>query len=221
MLKTLFEETHISDTSIDNFDPWKRAWFLGRPVLCYKYCGCSSFTIDIVNRSTRVRFATASEYRSRSRSSSLSETRSISLSPRMGRKPRAKRTGKIRHPPYIVMISQAITALKDGAGSSRQAIERYIQAHFGVMGDISSPLKSALKKGVATGRLLHTKGKGASGSFKLIKTVDPPKKKKKAAAKKTKPLRKTSSVANKKTKKSAARTLRKVDKKSKITTANH
>ena len=78
----------------------------------------------------------------------------------MGRKPRAKRTGKIRHPPYIVMICQAITALKDGTGSSRQAIERYIQAHFGVM--ISSPLKSALKKGVATGRLLHTKGKGAS-----------------------------------------------------------
>ena len=69
-------------------------------------------------------------------------------------------------------------------------IERYIQAHFGVMSDISSPLKSALKKGVATGRLLHTKGKGASGSFKLIKTVGPPKKRKKAAAKKTKPLRK-------------------------------
>lgn len=162
MLKAFFEETHISDTSIDNFDPWKRACFLGRPVLCYKYCGCSSFTINIVNRSTRVQFATASEYRSRSRSSSLPETRSISLSPRMGRKPRARRTGKIRHPPYIVMISQAITALKDGTGSSRQAIERYIQAHFGVMSDISSPLKSALKKGVATGRLLHTKGKGAS-----------------------------------------------------------
>ena len=135
-----------------------------------------------------------SEYRSRSRSRSLSESRSISLSPRMGRKPRAKRTGKIRHPPYIVMISQAITALKDGAGSSRQAIERYIQAQFGVMGDISSPLKSALKKGVATGRLLHTKGKGASGSFKVIKTVGPPKKV-------TKSLRKTSSVARKKTKK--------------------
>ena len=139
----------------------------------------------------------------------------------MGRKPRAKRTGKIRHPPYIVMISQAITALKDGAGSSRQAIERYIQAHFGVLGDISAPLKSALKKGVATGRLLHTKGKGASGSFKLIKTHGPPKKRKKAAAKKTKSLRKTSSVTKKKTKKSAARTLRKVDKKSKITTAKH
>lgn len=131
----------------------------------------------------------------------------------MGRKPRAKRTGRIRHPPYIVMISQAITALKDGAGSSRQAIERYIQVHFGVMGDISSPLKSALKKGVATGRLLRTKGKGASGSFKLIKTVGPPKKKKKKAAAKTKSLRKSSSVAKKKSKKSAARSLRKVDKK--------
>lgn len=102
------------------------------------------------------------------------------------RKPRTKRAASAAHPPYIAMVSQAITAMKDRGGSSRQAIEKYIKANFRVTGDISTHLKMALKRGVASGKLMHTKGTGASGSFKVNKAAVTPKKKpkKKPAAKK-------------------------------------
>lgn len=91
------------------------------------------------------------------------------------------------HPPYIDMITAAIAAMKERGGSSRQAIEKYIKANNRVTGDISVHLKMALKRGVKSGKLLHTKGTGASGSFKVGKAPAAPKKKpakKKAAAKK-------------------------------------
>ena len=98
------------------------------------------------------------------------------------RKPRAKRTAArtAAHPPYIDMVTTAITAMKDRGGSSRQAIEKYIKANNRVTGDISTHLKMALKRGVKSGRLLHTKGTGASGSFKVGKVAAAPKKKKPA-----------------------------------------
>ena len=103
------------------------------------------------------------------------------------RRPRAKKAAPAAHPPYITMISTAITALKDRGGSSRQAIEKYIKANFKVTGDTSTHLKMALKRGVASGKLLHTKGTGASGSFKVNKAAATPKKpKKRPAAKKPK-----------------------------------
>jgi len=84
------------------------------------------------------------------------------------------------------MITTAITAMKDRGGSSRQAIEKYIRGNNRVTGDISVHLKMALKRGVKSGRLLHTKGTGASGSFKVGKAPAVPKRrpaKKKAVAK--------------------------------------
>ena len=87
------------------------------------------------------------------------------------------------HPPYLDMIKAAISALKERGGSSRQAIEKYIKSNYKV-GEVGSHLKMALKRGTASGKLLHTKGVGASGSFKLPKVEKKEKKPKKPAAKK-------------------------------------
>ena len=72
------------------------------------------------------------------------------------------------HPPYADMIKAALLALKERNGSSRQAIEKYIKANYKV-GEVSSHLKMALKRGATSGKFVHTKGVGASGSFKLAK----------------------------------------------------
>lgn len=84
------------------------------------------------------------------------------------------------HPKYSEMIAAAISALKERNGSSRQAITKYVSANFQVGASASTHLKLALKRGVASGKLVQTKGTGASGSFKLAK----PEPKKKPAAKK-------------------------------------
>ena len=118
------------------------------------------------------------------------------------------------HPPYIEMIKAAIVALKERNGSSRQAIEKYIKANYKV-GEIGSHLKLALKRGAANGKLLHTKGVGASGSFKVAKEEKKEKKpktaavvKKKSAAKPKKPAAKKAAkkpAAKKAAKKPAAK----------------
>ena len=93
------------------------------------------------------------------------------------------------HPTFAVMIAAAIAELKERKGSSRQAIEKYIAANYKVGPKYTGPLKQALKKGVEKGTLVQTKGKGASGSFKIAKP-EPEKKpavKKPAAKKTTKP----------------------------------
>ena len=59
------------------------------------------------------------------------------------------------HPPYSEMIKAAIVALKERGGSSRQAIEKYIKANYKV-GEVGPHLKTALKRGVAGGKLVHT-----------------------------------------------------------------
>ena len=101
------------------------------------------------------------------------------------------------HPPYLEMIKAAIAALKERSGSSHQAIEKYIKANYKV-GDVGSHLKMALKRGAASGKLVHTKGVGASGSFKLPKEEKKEKKPKKKAAAKKKPAAKPKKPAAKK-----------------------
>ena len=104
------------------------------------------------------------------------------------------------HPKYSEMISQAIAALKERNGSSRQAIVKYVKGNFKVADNCDSHVKLSLKRLVAAGTLIQVKGTGASGSFKL-----PPQKaaaKKKPAAKK--PAAKKP-VAKKATKKPAAK----------------
>ena len=89
------------------------------------------------------------------------------------------------HPPYADMIIAAILALKERNGSSRQAIEKYIKANYKV-GEVGPHLKMALKRGVTSEKFVHTKGVGASGSFKVAKEEKKEKKpKKKPAAKKS------------------------------------
>ncbi len=68
------------------------------------------------------------------------------------------------HPPFAVMIIAAIKALTDRTGSSRQAILKYICAHYKVTADKADVhLKMALKRGVTGGTLKMAKssGKGA------------------------------------------------------------
>ena len=106
------------------------------------------------------------------------------------------------HPPYADMIKAAILALKERNGSSRQAIEKYIKANYKV-DEVGSHLKMALKRGATNGKFVHTKGVGASGSFKLAKEEKKEKKpKKKPAAKK--PAAKPKKPAAKKTAKKPA-----------------
>ena len=109
--------------------------------------------------------------------------------PESAKSPAKKKTAAPKkpadHPPYIDMIKAAIKALKERTGSSRQAIEKYIKANYKVGDSVGSHLKLALKRAAANGKLVHTKGVGASGSFKLPKEVKMEKKpKKKTAAKK-------------------------------------
>merc|ERR1712226_918192 len=96
------------------------------------------------------------------------------------------------HPKYSEMIKQAVSALKERGGSSRQAILKYICKNFKVGSDeskVNTHLKLAPRAGVKNNSLKHAKGSGASGSFKLgeaAKKVAKPKKAKKPKAAKPK-----------------------------------
>ncbi|RXG52140.1 Histone H1.0 [Armadillidium vulgare] len=109
---------------------------------------------------------------------------------------------KSTHPKYSVMISQAIGALKERTGSSRQAIVKYIVANFKVdEKQANTQVKLSLKRLVQSGTLKQVKGAGASGSFKLAKGDDEAKPKKSAPKKAKKPAAKkvTKKPAEKKT----------------------
>ena len=91
------------------------------------------------------------------------------------------------HPKYIEMIRDAIAALKERNGSSRQKIGKYIQANYKVGEGFESHLKLALRRGVTQGTLVHTKGIGAAGSFKLVKKDEAKPKRKVSKTKTAKP----------------------------------
>lgn len=100
----------------------------------------------------------------------------------------------VSHPKFIEMIVNAIKVLGDKSGSSRQAINKYIVKEYKLTENNhhNAMLKQALQRGSgANGPLVHKKGKGASGSFKIkptpVKPVKPAANKapaKKSAAKK-------------------------------------
>lgn len=118
------------------------------------------------------------------------------------------------HPKYTEMVKAAIAALKERNGSSRQAIHKYIVANYKVdENKLRTHLKLALKRMSDSKQLTHTKGTGASGSFKLVKVEKKPAAKKpapkkpaakKPAAKKT-PKKAAKKPAAKKTPKKAAK----------------
>ncbi|KAG5677682.1 hypothetical protein PVAND_007419 [Polypedilum vanderplanki] len=80
------------------------------------------------------------------------------------KKPKAPRT----HPPVADMCLNAIKTLKERGGSSLQAIKKFVAAQYKADCEKLAPfIKKYLKSAVAKGQLVQTKGKGASGSFKL------------------------------------------------------
>ena len=89
-----------------------------------------------------------------------------------GKKPRVKAV----HPRTSEMVANTVSSLKERGGSSLQAIKKHITANYNVDAEKLSPfIKKYLKTAVASGELVQTKGKGASGSFKLaaVKTEKP------------------------------------------------
>ena len=102
------------------------------------------------------------------------------------------------HPKYSEMVSAAVAALKERGGSSRQAILKYICAHYKV-GDeksVNAHLKMALRAGVKNNSLKQSKGAGASGSFRLGEAKKAKSPKKKAAKKTTSGLPKLDDTAD-------------------------
>ncbi|XP_072025609.1 histone H1-like [Amphiura filiformis] len=130
-----------------------------------------------------------------------------------------KKSSPATHPPCSEMIVAAITNLKDRNGSSLQAIKKYIGANYKCDVDkLSSHIRKALKSGVSNGKLVQTKGKGASGSFKVSTAAKPAKKaaKKKPAAKKpAKKAAKPKKAAKKPAAKKAKKTKKSAEKKAK------
>lgn len=91
------------------------------------------------------------------------------------------------HPKTSDMVNAAITNLKERGGSSLQAIKKYVGATYKVDVEKLSPfIKKYLKSAVASGALVQTKGKGASGSFKLSATSGKSEKKAEGKIKKKK-----------------------------------
>ena len=107
-------------------------------------------------------------------------------SPKKAAKKPSKPKAKPTHPPVAQMVNESIKALKDRKGSSLPAIKKYMSANYKVDAAKLAPfIKKYLKGAVASGKLVQTKGVGASGSFKLSAAAKAEKPKvKKPAAKK-------------------------------------
>lgn len=127
----------------------------------------------------------------------------------------AKRpVAKPNHPPTAQMVDSAIKTLKERGGSSLLAIKKYLAANYKVDADKLAPfIKKYLKSSVESGHLIQTKGKGASGSFKLSAAAAKPKKEikpkvkkakvEKKSVKKTTVTKKSATVSGEKKKKAA------------------
>ncbi|VDK29173.1 unnamed protein product, partial [Anisakis simplex] len=92
-------------------------------------------------------------------------------------------TATALHPGYTQMVRAALLALcpptDTKKGASRAAILKYIVQNFTLgeqLGTINAHLRQALRRGVESGNLRHTKGVGASGSFLLVAVKEHPKK---------------------------------------------
>ncbi|KAJ1347911.1 hypothetical protein KIN20_003091 [Parelaphostrongylus tenuis] len=75
-----------------------------------------------------------------------------------------------RHPTYGAMIESAIRDLKDRRGASRQAIFKYIVDKYEVPDDvlqINARIRSALRRGLLSGRFMQATGSGAAGRIHL------------------------------------------------------
>ena len=108
----------------------------------------------------------------------------------------AKPKAKAAHPPTSQMVLAAVKALKERNGSSLPAIKKYIAANYKVdVVKLAPFIKKALKSLTEKGKLVQTKGKGASGSFKVAAAA---KAEKKPKAKKPKTPKKKAKSPKKK-----------------------
>lgn len=131
----------------------------------------------------------------------------VKFAPKLVASAKKKKTTKPSHPPTSQIVVAAIKSLKERNGSSLHAIKKYISTSYKIDADKLAPfIKKFLKNAVTSGKLIQTKGKGASGSFKLPnkveKKVKPKKATKKPTAKKVKKV-KAAKVKAKKPKKAA------------------
>jgi histone H1/5 len=118
---------------------------------------------------------------------------------------------KPAHASYQDMISEAIIALKDRNGSSRQSLKKYVKANNSLSTTSDNMFdmlfNKALKTGVEKG--VFEQPKGASGGTKLAKKVAKPAPKKevekKPAVKKAVPTKKEPAKKETKEKKPAAK----------------
>ena len=117
---------------------------------------------------------------------------------------------KPNHPPTSEMVNNAIKGLKERGGSSLKAIKKYVAANYKVDAEKVAPfIKKYLKSAVASGSLVQTKGKGASGSFKLATSGGKQASESGAAAKKKSPATKKKTTAATAAKKPKATTAKK------------
>lgn len=126
----------------------------------------------------------------------MTDTPAVAPAPAKSASPKKAKSGPKKpkttpsHPPVASMVNNAIKNLKERGGSSSQAIKKYIAANNKVDVEKLAPfIKRYLKSAVTKGLLVQTKGKGASGSFKLKEKAAKAtgaKPKKSAAAKKPK-----------------------------------
>lgn len=113
-----------------------------------------------------------------------------------------KSTSKPTHPATSALVLNAIKTLQDRNGSSLQAIKKFIASNYKLDTDKLAPfIRKYLKNAVISGKLTQTKGKGASGSFKIPTTAAKPSNEKKKKPTKPKLADKKSKV-DKKEKKS-------------------
>ena len=100
----------------------------------------------------------------------------------VAKKPAAKKAPakKANHPTYQVMVQDAIKALKERKGASRQAIKKYISTEHKVAEISSFHFNTALKKLTEAGTLEQS----ATGQRWKIKKATPAPSAKKPAAKK-------------------------------------
>ncbi|CAG8575753.1 8925_t:CDS:2, partial [Funneliformis mosseae] len=77
------------------------------------------------------------------------------------------------HPKYEDMIHEAIVALENRKGSSRQAIKKYIVNTYKLSDNINTNhrFRMAVNKDVKNGLFFFTKAPGPSGTIKLVKEV--------------------------------------------------
>ena len=78
----------------------------------------------------------------------------------------AKPKAAPKHPPYLDMVKEAIAATgKPVKGAGRASIAKYLEAKYGkvVGSNFKAQLRLALKKAVASGVLVQTKGSYQTG----------------------------------------------------------